>query len=116
MQTFEKTSSENHINCQRFDRIVTNSADHISFRKAGLDDAFTITCVSEEDLQVAYHYYKAQEFDVDQATLQEILQQAPLFRHYHKTTDRSTYLSEASLQMTTSIIWQTLIQLDTDSV
>ncbi|MBN8826863.1 MULTISPECIES: M28 family peptidase [unclassified Spirosoma] len=109
---FEEAAHELAVTSHRFDQIVTNSADHISFQKAGLVDAFTITCVSESDLHVAYHYYRALEFDVDKSVLQEIIQQAPLFQHYHKSTDLSTYLSEDSLQMTVNTIWNALIRLD----
>lgn len=114
LETFEKSAYDSAIPTRRFDRIVTNSADHLSFRKAGLQDAFTITCVSEKDLRVAYHYYKALEFDVDKSVLQEIMQEAPLFKHYHRPSDLSIHLSEDSLQMTADCIWTTLLRLDTE--
>ncbi|GAB4054126.1 M28 family peptidase [Spirosoma litoris] len=112
LEAFEEAARGANIYSRRFDQIVTNSADHLSFRKAGLNDAFTITCVSEEDLNVAYHYYKAQEFDVDRSVLQEIMQQAPIFKHYHKPTDLSIHLSEVCLQQTTETIWSTLLKFD----
>lgn len=96
----------------RFDRIVTNTADHISFRQGGLIDDFTITCISEADQTIATHYYKAMEFDVDRQTLYEILQQAPLFRHYHQPTDLSVCMSEKSIQMALNTVWNTLLLLD----
>ncbi|MDJ1470144.1 M28 family metallopeptidase [Xanthocytophaga flava] len=112
LKTLESTANAHNIFTRRFDRIVTNQADHMSFQKAGLVDAFTVTCISEKDIEVAWHYYKAQEFDVDQTTLWEIITQAPLFKHYHQPSDLSEHLSEESLQMTSNIIWQTLLALD----
>ena len=109
LRTFEQAATYKAIQTTRFDQIVTNSADHISFRKAGLQDSFTITCISDEDLQTADHYAKALEFDVDRETLKEILYQAPFFRHYHQPTDRSEHLSESSLRMTADTIWETLL-------
>jgi Zn-dependent M28 family amino/carboxypeptidase len=112
LKTLEATASAENVFTRRFDRIVTNNADHMSFQKAGIADAFTITCISEKDIEIAWHYYKAQEFDVDKATLQEIISQAPLFQHYHQPTDLSIHLSEESLQMTSRIVWQTVQTLD----
>jgi len=112
LKTLETTASAYAICTRRFDRIITNYADHMSFQQAGLAEAFSVTCISEKDIEVAYHYFKAQEFDVDKATLWEILSQAPLFQHYHQPTDVSSHLSEESLQMTAQVIWQTLLALD----
>jgi len=65
-----------------------------------------------QDKEVAYHYYKAFEFDVSPETLYEIIQKAPLFEHYHQPTDLSENLSEESLQMAVDIIWDTLNLMD----
>ncbi|MVM41470.1 M28 family peptidase [Spirosoma sp. HMF3257] len=116
LEAFEETARESSIYARRFDQIVTNSADHLSFSKAGLNDAFTITCVSEEDLMVAHHYYKAQEFDVDRSVLQEIMQRAPIFKHYHKPTDLSIHLSEDALQLTADTIWRALLKFDSRNI
>lgn len=112
LEAFEEAAHQASIYSRRFDQIVTNSADHISFRKAGLNDSFTVTCVSEEDLSTAYHYYRAQEFDVDISVIQEIMQQAPIFKHYHKPTDLSSHLSEVCLLRTAETIWSALLKFD----
>jgi Zn-dependent M28 family amino/carboxypeptidase len=112
LEGFELTAQKEGIFSRRFDKIITNYADHMSFLQGGMKDAFSITCISQKDLEVAYHYYKAQEFDVDIATLQEIMKQAPLFEHYHQPTDLSIHLSENSLQMCAEVIWKTLLYLD----
>jgi Zn-dependent M28 family amino/carboxypeptidase len=112
LETFEKTAHERKIPCRRFDKIVTNLADHLSFQNANLSDAFTITCITDKDLETAYHYYKALEFEVDLSTLHEIIAQAPLFKHYHQPTDLSTHLNEQTLQMTLDTIWETILALE----
>jgi len=112
LHCLEQVAKGLKIPTHRFDRIVTNTADHVSFREAGLTEVFTITCISEPDIAVAQHYYKALEFEVDRATLQSILRQAPLFQHYHRSTDLAIHLSEQSLQMVSNIIWDTLINMD----
>jgi len=110
LRTLEETAKQQGIFTKRFDRIVTNSADHMAFRKAGMLDAFTITCISDEDMQVAEHYFKAMEFDVEPGTLIEILSQAPIFRHYRQPTDTFDRLSEASMEMAASVVWGTILR------
>lgn len=111
LNAFETVSQELGIVSRRFDQIVTNTADHVPFQIAGLEDAFTITCISEKDLEVAQHYYRALEFDVDRETLMEILSGAPIFEHYHSATDTFNRLSEDSIRMTSDAVWNTIIAL-----
>lgn len=112
LEAFEAAAKRLQKSTRRYDKIVTNSADHMSFRKAGHTDAFSITCLSDKDEEVAYHYYKAQEFEVEKSVLVEIMRQAPIFQHYHQPTDLARYLSEESLKATAEILWETLVQLE----
>ncbi len=112
IEAFEKVAFDAGTTSNRFDKIVTNSADHLSFRKAGLKNAFSITCISEKELEVAYKYYKAQEMNVSLSVLKEIMQQAPLFQHYHQMSDLSIHLDEKSLQLSLETIWKTLLYFD----
>ncbi len=114
LETMELTAKKQSIPIGRYDKIVMTTADHASFRAAGLSDCFTLTCISDKDVSVATHFYKAMEFDVDQKTMVDIISEAPLFEHYHQPTDTSAFLSEASLQMTVDILWETLLALDAD--
>ncbi|MEO0470753.1 MAG: M28 family peptidase [Bacteroidota bacterium] len=108
LQTFEQTATNRGIINQRFDRIL-NTADHASFMAHGLNDCFSLTVISDGDIEAAQHYYKAMEFAVDDQTLYEILLKAPLFEHYHQSSDRSAHLSEQTLQMTVDTIWETFV-------
>jgi Zn-dependent M28 family amino/carboxypeptidase len=108
LQALEKTAKEQGIFTQRFDKIVTNSADHVSFRNTKLTDAFTITCISQKDMEVSYQYYEAQEKGESFFKLVEIINQAPIFQHYHKPSDLSEHLNEESMQRVSNLIWKTL--------
>lgn len=112
LRAFESAVKQQGVRSNRFDQIVMNTADHQSFREMGIVDSFTITCISDQDVAVAQHYYKAMEFDVDSTTLYEIIREAPIFEHYHQPTDTSDTLSEATVQMTLDAIWETLLQID----
>jgi Zn-dependent M28 family amino/carboxypeptidase len=106
---FEAVARQQSISCQRFGQLVTNTADHLPFRQAGLRDAFTITCITTQDVAVAQRYFQAQAQQASQPALWEILAQAPLFRHYHQPTDTYEKLSEATLQSTSAAIWETIL-------
>ena len=107
----EKTAKQNSVFTKRFDQIVTNSADHVSFRNAKLQDAFTITSISDNDIEISASYYKAQDLGASLITLMDIIQKAPIFQHYHKPTDLSTFLNEKSMQRVSELIWKTLINI-----
>ena len=108
----EATCQARAIFSQRFHHLL-NTADHESFRMAGFQEAFTLTSVSDGDLATAEHYYKAMEFDVEETTLREILYRAPLFAHYHQSSDRSEFLNERSLQQALDVVEGTIRRLDT---
>lgn len=112
MEGFEEQARKLNVPSQRYDKIITHYADHIPFQRAGMEDAFTLTCISEKDKEVAYHYYKAQEFDVDKEVLYEILAEAPLFQNYHKPTDTSNFLNEDSLLLAGEVTFSTVFALD----
>jgi Zn-dependent M28 family amino/carboxypeptidase len=109
LEAFETVARRQQVTCHRFDQLVTNTADHLPFQRAGLRDAFTITCITDQDIATAQHYFRALAQQADKWTLWEILAQAPLFRYYHQPTDTYEKLSEASLAMTSAAVWETIL-------
>jgi Zn-dependent M28 family amino/carboxypeptidase len=116
LETFEKVVREEKIFVKRFDKIVTNIADHMTFRDAGLEDSFSITCISDKELELAHAYYQAMTNQASVEQLKEIMRQAPLFVHYHRPTDKTEHLNETSLQMAADAVWKTLERVDKESV
>jgi hypothetical protein len=108
LQAFEATAKAQGIPCNRFDYIVTNTADHVSFRNAGLTDAFTVTCISDTDKRIATDYYRALEMGAEYDELVEILSNAPLFAHYHQPTDICQWLDDGIILRTAQTIWEAL--------
>jgi Zn-dependent M28 family amino/carboxypeptidase len=109
LETFEQAAKKAGISATRFDNIITNTADHVSFRKAGLADAFTITCISDKDMQTAAQYYTAMAKGAGAHQLQTIISQAPVFAHYHQPTDTWDKLDENAIIKTAAVIWDTLV-------
>lgn len=92
----------------RVDQVVMNTADHESFRKGGLADSFSITCISPKDLQLAMMAAEKRSQGVSEYELIDLLDQAPIFEQYHRPTDTHHHLSEESLQLTADTLWKTL--------
>lgn len=115
LKIFESVSKSQNIKTGRFDKIVMNTADHQSFRLSGLEDSFSLTCISDRDVEVAIDYYRALFDGADRRVLEEIFSAAPIFEHYHQPTDRSIHLSELTIDMAIRMIWLTLQELDTTS-
>jgi hypothetical protein len=111
LETFEHSANSAKVEAIRFDKIVTNTADHLSFRRAGLSDAFTITCISDKDIEVANQYYKAVEQEGDSAFLWDILAEAPVFENYHRPGDSYEKIKENSILMTSSVILDTIMAM-----
>lgn len=108
LTTFEQCAKQRFIPTKRFDKIVTNTADHLSFREAGLADSFTVTCISPEDIAAATLYYKALGEGASRDSLFKLLSQAPIFRTYHQPTDSYETIMETSILMTAEVVWDTI--------
>jgi len=111
LETFERCAKARDIAARRFDKIVTNTADHLSFRKAGLADAFTITCISDQDIEAAGRYYIAMEQGAGTGTLMKILSQAPIFLNYHQPGDSYDKIDEKAVSMTARVLWDTVTSI-----
>lgn len=108
LQKFEYEAKKASRKITRFDQIVTNSADHVPFLEAGLEDSFTITCISDEDMKVAAEYYQAIAEGKPIEVLQNIIFTAPTFAHYHSPTDTVEHINDRTIQMTADSIWNSL--------
>lgn len=111
LETFEHSANAAKVEAIRFDKIVTNTADHLSFRKAGLSDAFTVTRISDKDMEVANQYYKATEQRLDPTFLWDILAKAPVFKNYHQPGDSYEKIKEHSILITSSVILDTIVAM-----
>jgi Zn-dependent M28 family amino/carboxypeptidase len=112
LESFEHSASIAKIQAIRFDKIVTNTANHLSFRKAGLSDAFTITCISDKEIQVASRYYQAIEQGLGSAFLLELLAETPTFENYHQPGDSYDKINERSILMTSSVVLNMIMNIE----
>jgi hypothetical protein len=98
----ELTARKIGIETYRFNKVIFNSADHVSFRNAG-KQSFTLTTITEEDKMIADKsndlFYMGKTSDAERFFVN-----APLFRHYHKPSDRSEYLDETTLQVVSNLV------------
>jgi len=112
LKKLESKAREQKIEVYRIPMIVTNAADHLSFKKGGLEDSFTLTTITQEDLDVAPQYYAALQSRNPQEEGWKVLTKAPVFRHYHQPTDKSENLSQQTLQMVSDLLWNSIKEID----
>lgn len=118
---FEKQAELNKIKTHKFSGIVTSSADHLSFREAGIE-AFTITAITEQDALLADDFIKllsknapVEEISPFMERIEElnfIIKKTPIFSHHHQPTDKSCYLNEETLQMVSNLLYGSICDLD----
>ncbi len=112
LKTIEEQARIKSIETYRFpqiSRFLYNSGDQVSFNEAGMKEAFCITAISGEDVQIAVQYFTG---TYSKEQLMDITSQAPLFKHYHQPTDRSEYLREECLQMVSGLLWDCVYEID----
>jgi Zn-dependent M28 family amino/carboxypeptidase len=114
LKTIERMADEKDIGHYRFDNIITNNADHSSFRQAGLIDSFTITSITMKDIEVAGEYYEAIAKRVSLEQLYKIMLKAPVFKHYHQPTDKAEHLDEKTLRKISNLIEVSIKEIDED--
>lgn len=111
LAAFESVAASLGHPTARFDKIVTNTADHVSFRQSGMKDCFTITCITDQEIALATQYFAALARGADHEELWGILSQATIFQHYHRPTDTADRLHASALTMAADTIWQTILRL-----
>lgn len=98
----------------RFPRIIANTSDHESFRNKGLEDAFTITMIGQEELKMRELYYKALNDGASPEELWKMIEQTPIFRDYHKPTDTWESLNFGTIVSLTGILFESIKKIDSE--
>lgn len=115
LESIKSQAHSQGIDAFCIDIIVTNDADHRSFRESGVDNAFTITTLSEADLEVLPEYFKALGAGADKDDLWKIMSKALVFQNYHQPTDTTEHLNDKTLQMVSDLIYNSILGLDPQS-
>lgn len=104
-------------------RFLMNSGDHESFIRAGLNESFCITTVSEEDIELGEKYglISNQPPTKKITGLARLLTSPPtpktllsssLFKHYHQPTDTSDHLDNETLKMVSDLLFNSILEID----
>ncbi|PIN89857.1 hypothetical protein COU57_05040 [Candidatus Pacearchaeota archaeon CG10_big_fil_rev_8_21_14_0_10_32_14] len=111
LQTFEEVAKNKGRYTFRFPQPVINTADHESFRRYGINDAFTITTITDEDLKLAPEFVNP---DLSRREIQYVMQRSDVFRHYHQKTDKAKHLCEESLEMVTGLLYDSILAINSN--
>lgn len=112
LKTLESEARKKGIQTIRFPRIIANTADHVSFRKKGLVDSFTITMITEEDFKTAQLCYHALNKGSPFEELGNLMGKAPVFKHYHKSSDTSEHLNNQTLETVSGLLYNSIQEID----
>lgn len=102
VQNFIKSISNTGIAIHTTNDIVTNVADHVSFKNSGLQNCFTITSVTEKDISI-FDEYSQNLFNLN-INLFDILKKSSIFEVYHTENDTSDKLDQNSLTMISTVL------------
>lgn len=112
LRTIEDEAKKKGTPIYRFPKIIANTADHMSFKKRGLEDSFTITTITEEDLKTAQLYYHALNKGFSLEELWDLIGKAPVFKHYHKSSDTSEHLNNQTLETVSDLLYNSIQEID----
>jgi hypothetical protein len=91
------------------------SSDHLHFRRGGLEGAFTLSAIPHQESE-AIRRFVGRRRSAIRMMLSRLLRRpmgVPLiFQRIHSPQDRSEYLSEATLEMMSEVVWQAVLNLD----
>jgi len=112
VKSIEEQARKSKVESYRFpqiSRFLDNGGDHRSFNEAGMMEAFCITTIGAKDVEVASRLFAG---SYSKKELKRLVEEAPLFRNYHKSTDISGHLNEQTLQMVSSLVYNSIVEID----
>ena len=86
--------------------------DYRPFRKAGLMDAFCLTVLPKEDKKGIRRFVEMPRWIAALRVMFGLIKVPRFFQLYHSPEDKSKYLSERALQMTSDVLFHAVVNMD----
>jgi len=86
--------------------------DYKPFREAGLKDSFCMTVVPKKDKDTIRQFVETPRAIIMPKLMFKLIKIPRLFELYHRSEDKSKYLSEKPLKMTSDILYNAIINID----
>lgn len=86
--------------------------DYKPFRKAGIKDSFCISVVPKKERLAIRRFVEMPKFLIVLKLILGLIKIPRFFQLYHSSEDKSKYLNESALQMTSDVLFNAVISLD----
>lgn len=86
--------------------------DYKPFRQAGIKDAFCISALPKKERPVIRKFVETPRLIMMLKLMFKLVKIPRFFQLYHSREDKSKYLNESALQMTSDVLFNALINLD----
>ena len=86
--------------------------DYKPFREAGLKDSFCISVVPKEEKEAIRKFVETPRFAIMLKLMFNLVKIPRFFQLYHSSEDKSKYLSENALKMTSDVLYNVIINID----
>lgn len=86
--------------------------DYEPFREAGLKDSFCLTVVPKEEKDAVRKISEMSKSALLFKSMFNLFKLPKFFQLYHSSEDKSKYLSEDALKMTSDVLYNTIINID----
>jgi len=86
--------------------------DYEPFREAGLKDSFCLTVVPKEEKDSVRKIAEMSKSTLLLRSMFNMIKLPSFFRLYHSSEDKSEYLSEKAMKMTSEVLFNAIIEID----
>jgi aminopeptidase-like protein len=98
--------------CEEAGSLPIFFADYEPFREAGLKDSFCISVVPKEEKDAIRKFAEMSKAEAMLKSMFNCITIPRFFQLYHSSEDKSKYLSERALRMTSNVLYSAITELD----
>jgi len=89
--------------------------DYKPFRRAGIKDSFCISVIPKKDRKAIREFVETPNYLITLKLMFNLLKIPKMFQLYHSSEDKSKYLNESALRMTSDVLYNAVISMDKNS-
>lgn len=104
----EASALLNNIKCTRLEHFITDIADHFSFQAIEAVPAFTLSMLTDEDIE-ALTRYNSKDTGEAKTNYESYFEHYPVLGNYHKVTDDWTRIDENTIQTISKTLFKLII-------
>ncbi len=108
----KKTIKKLGYNYEEAGKLPLFFGDYLPFREAGIKDSFCISIIPKKDLKAIIKFAETSRALIMPKLMLKIAKIPKFFQLYHSSEDKSKYLNESALRMTSDVLYNAVIGMD----